>query len=628
MLAPSLLVAALVLPVDTTTYVVVNHGRPAGEMRVVTDADSQVVTYAHIDRNRGRWVQNAYRLDARGTAIGGESRPMLRTGEVQEATDRFEMIGDSVRFTRAGAVRTLAARRGVYMLGNATAWEQARIARHLLASPGHTAPIPPGNTPMRLEVAAETGVRSARGTERLRLVALRSIGPTPQAVWIDDAGALAASSVGWFITVRPDLVGALPALNAIEARWRDAAGDALAARIPVEASGSVMIRNADLFDAEHGVLVPQQSIVVENGRITAVGPTATVRAPRGAKVINASGKTVVPGMWDMHTHFQLTSQTGTVVRHLAIGVTTIRDLAADTDVGVSHRDRANVGTLVSPRVLLGGLIEGPGLWAGPGDVIVRTEDEARAAVADYAARGYRQIKLYNLVHPDLVPAISAEARRLGLRLSGHVPRGLTVNAAIRLGFDEINHAAFLFSTFHQDSLYTPTMRPYSGVATIVAPRTDVDGDAMTTLIADLKAHGTVVDGTFNLWMRDTTGTDSLDARAGNAAYLRLVKRLYDAGVTLVAGTDGSSYNAELELYERAGIPASRVLQIATIEAARVMGEADTAGSIAVGKTADLLIVDGKPTERIADLRKVELVMRGGRAYVPRALLQSLTVPPQ
>jgi imidazolonepropionase-like amidohydrolase len=163
------------------------------------------------------------------------------------------------------------------------------------------------------------------------------------------------------------------------------------------------------------------------------------------------------------------------------------------------------------------------------------------------------------------------------------------------------------------------MRPYSGVAAIVAPNTDVDGPAMTALIADLKAHGTVVDGTFNLWMRDSTGADSAAARRGNASYLRLIKRLHEAGVVLVPGTDGSSYNAELEHYELAGIPAAQVLQLATIGSARVMGEEASFGSIAAGKIADLVLIDGRPHERIADLRKVELVFRAGRGYAPKAL---------
>jgi imidazolonepropionase-like amidohydrolase len=288
-------------------------------------------------------------------------------------------------------------------------------------------------------------------------------------------------------------------------------------------------------------------------------------------------------------------------------------------------------------MILAGFIEGPGAWAGPSDVVVRTEAEARAWVARYDSLGYRQIKLYNLVHPDLVPTIAAEAHRRGMRLSGHIPRGLSVPAAVLLGFDEIQHAAFLFSTFFQDSLYVPRMRAYSAVASAVAPNMDVDGPMMSALIAFLKAHNTVIDGTFSVWVQ-SAGTDiARQVGAGVAAnqakadsnYMRLIKRLYDAGVTLVPGTDtynSSSYDTELELYEKAGIPAPAVLQIATIVPARVMRDDRDYGSIAAGKVADLLVVAGHPAERVEDLRKLEIVIRAGRLYHPAEIRAAVGAP--
>lgn len=610
------------LAADTTTYVVLNHGRPAGEMTLVRDADSLVITYGHIDRNRGRWVQNRYGFDAAGRVVSGESRPMTRDGVVSPASDRYEIIGDSVRTIRGEMTRTMARGDGFVPLANSTDWDRALQVRYLLALPSRAATALPGSALTRLEIAADTTVRTTRGTARVRLAMLHNRSATPQAVWVDAQGELVASSVAWFITVRPEFVPALATMRAVEAAYRDAAAAAIAARTPVVAQGTVLIRNADVFDSERGVVIPRQNIVVQGDRITAMGPATTTRAPRGAKVIDATGKTVIPGLWDMHMHFQITSPTTRMLQDLATGITTHRDMAADTDVGVSIRDRANAGRIIAPHVILAGFMEGPTLWAGPSDVLVSTEAQARDWVARYDSLGYKQIKVYNVVHPDLIPTISAEAHKRGMRLSGHIPRGLTLETAIRLGFDEVNHAAFMFSTFHQDSLYWPEMRAYSLVAAGVARNTDVDGPAMTHLINVMKAHNTVMDGTFNLWMQDTTSADSVGARANNRAYLRVLKRLYDAGVTIVPGTDLSSFNMEMELYERAGIPASAVLQMATITSARVMGAERDFGSVAVGKIADLVIVDGKPHERIGDARNVHLVMRLGRVYAPQALLDA------
>jgi Amidohydrolase family len=385
--------------------------------------------------------------------------------------------------------------------------------------------------------------------------------------------------------------------------------------------GTIAIRNGNVFDADAGVMRPNQTLVIRGDRIVALGPTASIAVPAGATVLDATGKTVMPGMWDMHTHLQVSSQSQLGLLQLANGLTTVRDLAADLDVAVSQRDREAAGKLASPRVLLGGFIEGPLSWAGPSEALARDEAEARAWVQRYAANGYKQIKLYNVVHPDLVPIIAAEAKRHGLLLSGHIPRGMSIEAAVSLGYDEIQHAAFFFSNFFPDSLYLPRMRAYSQVATAVAPTFDVYSPGMTKLLDFLKARGTAVDGTFNLWIGGGGGQvgagGSTDQQKADSAYMHLIRRLHAHGIPLIAGTDnsaGTTFRRELEMYELAGIPAPRVLQIATIDAARFMREDRDHGSLAVGKVADVLIVTGKPAEKIGDLAGIETVIRGGRLY--------------
>ncbi|HEX7122917.1 MAG TPA: amidohydrolase family protein, partial [Gemmatimonadaceae bacterium] len=509
--------------------------------------------------------------------------------------------------------------------GGGTPFEEARLARYLLSQPQYTGRTVPGG-PVRLEIVADTVVPTRTGRERVRLAMMFAGGQTtPGGVWLDSRGELFATDVGWFITVRPDAEATLPTLRSIEIAYRNAQAEAIARRLNRPLPQALVIRNGNLFDSEAAVMRPGMTVVVRGDRIVAVGPTSEVQIPAGATVIDATGKTVMPGLWEMHGHFQLTSQSTGALLQLATGITTVRDLAADTDVAVSHRDRAAAGLIVSPRAILAGFIEGPGAWAGPSDVIVRTEAEARAVVARYDSLGYRQIKLYNLVHPDLVPTIAAEAHRRGMLLSGHIPRGLSVPAAVALGFDEVNHAAFLFSTFFQDSLFVPQMRAYSLVASIVSPNVDVESPQMTALIETLRQRGTIVDGTFNLWMGGA-GALTGQGTPGAANYARLLKRLYDAGVTIVAGTDnnsGSTFVTELQLYEHAGIPAPKVLQIATLGAARVMKDDREYGSIAPGKVADIIIVNGRPAERVGDLRNVERVIRAGRVYDPAELRAAL-----
>jgi hypothetical protein len=647
---------------DSTWYVVVNHGRHVGEMRVVTDADSVLVRFTYVDRSRVPRVETRYRLGEANAPLRIESRGVGADLVPKDVSERFLVTGDSAAWSSSvdsGQARVTAA--SFYRPRSPTPYDNALLARFLLQQPLHAATLLPAGT-ARLEIAADTIVTADGVREHVRLVALDGLATSPILVWLDDLGALYASDAGWFTTIRCGAEGTMPVLRAVERAYRARRSEALARRLSVPVTGPTVIRNGDVFDSERGVIRPRTSIVIDRGRIVAVGPSETLRLPERATVIDATGKTVLPGLWDMHTHLDFTLEEDGALQ-LAAGITTVRDLASDMDAALSYRERTNAGTLLGPRVLLAGFIEGPGKWAGPTDVLVRTEDEARTWVARYDSLGYRQIKLYNLVHPDLVPTIAEEAHRRRMRLSGHVPRGLSVPSAVLLGYDEIQHAAFLFSTFFQDSLYTPRMRAYSQVAAAVAPTFNVDAPEVTALIMFLREHGTVIDGTFNIWQDASRplpdGTDAVfgptlawlppviqreltqeppaspqdaaRADAASANYRRMLKRLFDAGVTLVPGTDnfaGLSYHGELEVYERAGIPATSVLQLATIVSARVMKEDSAYGSITPGKIADLVIVNGRPAERIRDLRRTEWVVRAGRVFSAAQLYSAVGVRPR
>ena len=647
LISPLSIVAALVIAVppvsvapDTVRYPVINHGRLAGEMLVIRDGSNVVVRYIYVDRNRGQRLEARYRLSPSGELIGSELRTIGADGTPSEPTLRFEVTGDSARWTQFGSggrggrnggrgptPNAVKVEPGMFFRTGGIPWETALLAQHLLRQPDRTARLLPQGR-ARLEIIADTAVSIGGARQRLRLAMIHGQNSTPGGVWIDERGDFFASDVQWFMAVRPGAESALPTLRRIELAWRGRQAEAMAQRLTKPASGPVVIRNGDVFDSERGVMMPKTTVVIRGDRIEAVGPADAVATPPGATVIDATGKAVLPGLWDMHTHFQSNSASGGAILQLATGITSIRDLAADTDVGVQIRDQANAGKVLSPRTILAGFIEGPGAWAGPSDAIARNEEEARALVAMYDSLGYRQIKLYNLLHPDYLPGIATEAHKRGMRLSGHVPRGMSVTAAVNLGLDEINHAAFLFSNFFQDSLYWPTMRAYSAVAAAVAPNYNVDSPEMTTLINHLKAKGTVIDGTFNLWMGQ--GALTGQGNPGAAQYARLLKRLYEAGVPIVAGTDnntGSTFILELELYQHSGIPAPAVLQIATIGAARVMKDDREYGSITVGKVADLIIVNGRPAEKVSDLRNLEQVIRAGKVYEPRALRAAVSGTP-
>ncbi len=367
---------------------------------------------------------------------------------------------------------------------------------------------------------------------------------------------------------------------------------------------------------------------------------------------------VLPGLWDMHVHM------GEVdgVLHLAAGVTSVRDLANDIDTVLDLRKRIEVGQLVGPRMVLAGIIDGPGPYAGPTSVLVDTEAEARAAVDRYAELGYEQIKIYSSVPRALVPVIAEHAHMRRMRVSGHVPAHMRAEEAVRAGYDEIQHANMLVLNFLPDVRDTRTPLRFTAVGDRAADL-DLDSPPVRAFVELLKARGTVVDPTLEVFeemfsagpgeipegyrpvadrlppqIRRALAVGGLPAdgakreryRASFQRMVELVGLLDRSGVAIVAGTDsmpGFSLHRELELYVRAGIPAARVLQRATLGAARVMKRDGELGSIAPGKLADMVLIDGDATRDIGAVRAVDTVIKGGVRYSVAELLEQVGVQP-
>jgi cytosine/adenosine deaminase-related metal-dependent hydrolase len=643
-------------PADTLEYVVLLGGRPRGESRVVNQGDTVLVRF---QQTPAPGMQAIYRLGANGSLRAVELRGVSAAGQATRVSERFEIVDGIARWeSPSDSGSANGSRPAFYQLTADVPYGTALLANFLLRQPNRTASLFPAGE-ARARVAADTSLPVGGARQHLRLVLVEGVALESKSVWLDERGALVATGAdNWFVTVRRGAEDILPILRAIDLAHRARAAELLARRLAPSPSSAVVIRNGDVFDSERGVILPRTTVVLRGERIVAVGPDGSVAVPSGARVIDATGKTVLPGLWDMHTH-----RTGlNAVLMLATGVTTMRSLGAEIDVMVSHRERAEAGIVISPRVLLAGFMDGPGDRRGvPTDALVATEEEARRWVARYDSLGYRQIKLYDSVHPFLIAAIAGEAHKRGMRLSGHLPRGISVPAAVHLGFDEIHHVMHLVSTFFPDSAFIPRERAPAGVALAVARGFDVDAPRVTELLALLHERGTVIDGTFNLeqdllneslpdgthpvfgttleWLPPLVRRGTVlrfpperarALRAATPTYHRLLKRLFDAGVTIVPGTDNSplAYHGELEIYERAGIPAPDVLQIATIVPARVMKEDRDYGSIAVGKVADLVIVDGQPATRIRDLRRTETVVRAGRVYAVRDLYAVVGVTPR
>ena len=645
-------------PGDTVRYVAISAGRETGQELIWTDADGTIHSrMEYNDRGRGPLIHTRVRVNEQGFPVLIEAEgvnyykaPVREHYELRDGRAVWENSADHGDVAVSGPAW--------YSSVDASV-PGALLPRALLASADHSLPLIPEGR-VRIEPAAELRVSAGGRTQTVRQYALHGFGFQPFHLWLGEDGELFAAGGDWLAFVREGWEGVLPELFAADQAAETAWGAEMGRTLPHRPDGPVAFRNANLFDAETGRSRPGTTVVVAGNRIQAVGPDGSVAISAGAQVIDAAGKALLPGLFDMHVHLGLVD--GPL--HLAAGVTSVRDLANDTTVFPQVAAEWNAGTKVGPRVVvMAGFIDGSGPFAGPTGLRADTPEQARQHVAWYADHGYTHIKLYSSLKPELVPIIAEEAHRRGMRVSGHIPEGMRAADAVRAGFDEIQHTNMLFLNFLPDSLDTRTPQRFSGPAQQAADL-DLDSDSVQAFVALLKERGTVLDPTLNAFeslftarpgevdpvlaaiatrlpatvQRGLRGgglpvPEGMDRRYRDSfrAFLDMVAMMHRAGIPIVPGTDamaGFALHHELELYEQAGIPANEVLQIATIGSARVARREADLGSITPGKLADLVLVDGDPASRVRDIRKVELVMKDGVFYRPDELNQAIGVAPR
>ena len=434
-------------------------------------------------------------------------------------------------------------------------------------------------------------------------------------------------------------------------------GMAALAEISKGISGSraekIALVGGTLIDGTGRDPVPDSVVVIEKGRIVEAGPKSRVKIPSGAQKVDARGKTILPGLWDMHAHFEQV-EWGPI--YLAAGATTVRDCGNEFEFITAVRDAVASGHGLGPRLLLAGIVDGTGPSA-IGVERVDTPEQAKMWTDKYHDAGFQQMKIYSSVKLEEVKDVAEEAHRLGMTVTGHVPIGLNAYQTIEAGQDQINHIPYIVD------IMVPTLPADASRLDHAngAANLDLNSRAAQKAIAFLVQHGTVVDPTlalFEFFSASTAkpaasiepgvlkvapelqailadvGPPSPQAEIREKVFakeLAVVGALHKAGVPIVAGTDqtvpGHSLHREIELYVQAGFTPMEAIQAATIMPARVMGLDKEIGTVEAGKRADVIILDGNPLESIRNIRKVEFVITNGIMYNCAELWRSVGFQP-
>ena len=527
----------------------------------------------------------------------------------------------------------------------------AQFVERLLASPDKSlALLPGGKATVEKLTSLEIGDGAKKKTVTAWAVSGLSNSPIP--IWTDAENKFFGLAMG--MSWLPD------GYENERARMEKAQGDALAARMPALARSlakspeiPVAFTNVKLFDADGLRFLSDQTVVVDKGVIVSVGPAAEIKPPSGAQVIDGKGKTLVPGMWDCHMHV---GNDYTGLQELSLGITSVRDPGNDDIRTIDRRERAAKGDLLFPHVYPSSLIDGKGPYTAQVANVATSQAEAIAWVDKAKANGFTGVKIYGTFNPAWLKATIAEAHKLGLHVHGHLPAGIRPMDAINAGYDEITHINWIIMQAMPDDV----VKVSNGIMRFEGPgryarNVDLDAAPMKTVVATMAAKKIYSDPTMvafeGLYVPENgdlspayapfvgtlppatergfrTGGFAVpkdltraDYRASWAKLVQLLARMHKAGVPIVAGTDGAGIEIirELEIYHEAGLTPAEALAAATIVPARLVGQEKKTGSIKVGKNADMVLVEGDPSARLADLRQTRVVMMDGKLMDADAL---------
>ena len=412
----------------------------------------------------------------------------------------------------------------------------------------------------------------------------------------------------------------------------------------------IAIAHATVIDPAAGSTRPDMTVLVRGTRIEAVGASRSVRVPQGTRTIDATGKFLIPGLWDMHVHTDVPGGRALLGLFVANGVTGVRDMDGDlARLRAFQRDIA-AGSLPGPRMV----VSGPyiaGQRVPLPHVLVRTPEDAVVAVDSLARLGVDFVKVHNGMPPAAYFAVAREARRRKMVFAGHVFPPVTPLQASDSGQRSLEHLSgfpnvcagddsaviaggsplqrFLLGTCARED----QGRTFAGLAanhTWITPtlivQTEVVNPGVVPNDSLLHYFGDSLQALWRLMLPPPPSPVPPAVTAAGARLfekrLALVKALHDAGVPILAGTDaplrasppGFAMHDELALLVRAGLTPLEALRAATSNAASYFAATDSLGSVAVGRVADLVVLDANPMTDIANTRRIWAVMANGRVY--------------
>jgi hypothetical protein len=633
---------------DTLFYSVVNLGKIVGENKSwKTSANEYNYYFYYNDRGRGSVVNTTVSTNA-----DGKVQKMQSSGlDYFKApfSSSFQVIGDSLvsQYNTIRKTEHDSAQQYVYNENVPASTEI--FVRALLAAPNRTFVTMGGDT-ARLQDFLPFTVNANAKKIRLYLCDIRyGNGSSPIFIWLDDSRRFFADVSGWSNTIKKNYEKLEDTLHALEEKEAISFYKNIYRQLSDSLPAKLAIKDVSLFDAANATVLAHSTVLVTNGIITATGSEKDIIIPAGYYIINGNGKTMLPGLWDTHGHYDKSEG----IAYLSGGITHVRDMGNMADIKQVQQN-IRLHNLTGPDLsYLSGFIDKDDEYHGPVGKLVHSKAEALQAIGAYNKAGYNQIKIYSSIDTGWVKAMCIESHRLHMRVAGHIPVHMTASKAVTDGYDEITHMNMVMLNFFPDTIDTRRNRvkPLGEHANTI----DLQSPAVKEFMALLVKKKIVVEPTMSIfngmfidlpgdtatmykpvtsWMpealrKNSTVTSFIDDTSYIPAYkesynrmMQMLKLIYDNSLTLLAGTDGGQQLAlhnELRLFVKAGIPANEVLKIACYNPSKTFGLSSKYGAIQKGRIADFILVDGNPAENIGDIKKVFMVVTNRSLFYPKKL---------
>ena len=643
---------------QTQEYRVLTQNRDIGHLKLDRQGQIIAVDYDFKQNGRGPTIKEQVTLDKDGAPVSWTITGRTTFGNA--VNESFKRTATQVSWRDLSGPGSLKGKDlpKYYAAQNGSPLDVALLAKALLADADRTMPVAPGGT-ARLTERARNTFDGPDGKLEVITYELSGLSLNPTYITLDAKGDLFALATAGFLIARKgyERVADEPLRNLSEKLASDRFAQ-LQAENAKKFAGPVRIRNVRVFDPRAKALSALSDVVVSGSRISGVVPAGSPATP-GETTIEGEGGTLVPGLFEMHGHM---GQEDALMNVLA-GITTVRDMGNRNDVLDILVDRIGKGEVAGPRIVRSGFIEGKSPFSSATGKLVASEAEAIEAVRWYAARGYNQAKLYNSMDPKWAPAVVGEAKRLGLRVSGHVPAFSSADEMIAAGFDEITHVnQLMLGWVLNPGEDTRTLFRFTAQARF--PALDLKSDKVTKTLDAMAAKNvsheptiaihelglTALDGVPNPGAVDYIahmppaeqrqlkqalfGADTPKQRADYIAAFAKIKEtlaeMHRRGIMLIPGTDlggGFTYHRELELFGQLGMTPADVLTRATLDMARYLGQDQALGSIERGKLADFFLVPGDPTKDLKAIKTIRMVSRGGTVYFPDEVYTKLGIKP-